>query len=110
MRGEWQPPLPDMPAPPAARAWARLTPPLGYEPQWRRLVEAALEQQLSPDALAETGLGPPAGRPGAAAEPRRAGRDRPGPAGCRPGVEAGHGRAVQQGGPLRRRGCRPTPD
>src|SRR3954452_2245680 len=58
MRGEWQPPLPDMPAPPAARAWARVTPPLGYEPQWRRLVEAALEQQLSPDALAETGLDP----------------------------------------------------
>jgi hypothetical protein len=47
-----------MPAPPAARAWARLTPPLGYEPQWRRLVEAALEQDLGPDALAETGLDP----------------------------------------------------
>jgi len=58
MRGEWQPPLPDMPAPPADRAWARLTPPLGYEPQWRRLVEAALEQDLGPDALAETGLDP----------------------------------------------------
>ena len=58
MRGGWQPPLPDMPAPPAARAWARLTPPSGYEPQWRRLVEAALEQDLGPDALAETGLDP----------------------------------------------------
>jgi hypothetical protein len=58
MRGEWQPPLPDMPAPPAARAWARLAPPLGYEPQWRRLVEAALEVGLGPDALAETGLEP----------------------------------------------------
>src|SRR4051812_50096633 len=58
MRGGWQPPLPDMPAPPPVRAWARLTPPLGYEPQWRRLVEAALEQDLGPDALAETGLDP----------------------------------------------------
>src|SRR4051812_4134093 len=58
MRGGWQPPLPDMPAPPPARAWGRLTPPLGYEPQWRRLVEAALEQGLGPDALAETGLDP----------------------------------------------------
>src|SRR3954467_278130 len=58
MRGEWQPPLPDMPAPPAARAWARLAARLGSEPQWRRLVEAAVEQELSPDALAETGLDP----------------------------------------------------
>jgi hypothetical protein len=58
MRGGWQPPLPDMPAPPPARAWSRLTPPLGYEPQWRRLVEAALELGLGPDALAETGLDP----------------------------------------------------
>src|SRR3954447_20396109 len=58
MRNGWQPPLPDMPAPPPVRAWARLTPPLGYEPQWRRLVEAALEQDLGPDALAETGLDP----------------------------------------------------
>jgi hypothetical protein len=58
MRGGWQPPLPDMPAPPPVRAWARLTPPLGYEPQWRRLVEAALEQDLGLDALAETGLDP----------------------------------------------------
>src|SRR4051812_1262314 len=58
MRGGWQPPLPDMPAPPPVRAWARLTPPLGYEPQWRRLVEAALELGLGPDALAETGLDP----------------------------------------------------
>src|SRR4051795_12772257 len=58
MRGGWQPPLPDMPAPPPARAWGRLTPPPGYEPQWRRLVEAALELGLGPDALAETGLEP----------------------------------------------------
>jgi hypothetical protein len=47
-----------MPAPPPVRAWGRLTPPLGYEPQWRRLVEAALELGLGPDALAETGLDP----------------------------------------------------
>ncbi|WP_299950897.1 hypothetical protein [uncultured Modestobacter sp.] len=58
MRGEWQPPLPEMPAPPPVRAWARLRPPPGYEPQWRRLVEAALEQGLGPDALSETGLDP----------------------------------------------------
>jgi hypothetical protein len=47
-----------MPAPPPERAWARLTAPPGYEPQWRRLVEAALEQGLGPDALAGTGLDP----------------------------------------------------
>src|SRR3954453_21757812 len=58
MTGGGHPPLPAMPAPPADRAWARLRPPLGYEPQWRRLVEAALEQGLGPDALAETGLDP----------------------------------------------------
>src|SRR3954453_965568 len=58
MKEGWQPPLPEMPAPPAARAWNRLSPPRGYEPQWRRLVEAALEQDLGPDALAETGLEP----------------------------------------------------
>jgi hypothetical protein len=58
MNGAWQPPLPDMPAPPPVRAWGRLAPPVGYEPQWRRLVEAALELDLGPDALAETGLEP----------------------------------------------------
>lgn len=54
----WQPPLPDMPEPPPVRAWARLPGPPGYEPQWRRLVEAALELGLGPDALAQTGLDP----------------------------------------------------
>ncbi|MCZ2816243.1 hypothetical protein [Modestobacter sp. VKM Ac-2984] len=58
MSGAWQPPLPEMPAPPPARAWARLPGPPGYEPQWRRLVEAALELGLGPEALAETGLEP----------------------------------------------------
>ena len=58
MRGGWQPPLPEMPAPPPVRAWGRLSAPPGYEPQWRRLVEAALEQGLGPDALVETGLEP----------------------------------------------------
>ena len=58
MSGGWQPPLPEMPAPPPVRAWARLVPPRGYEPQWRRLVDAALEQGLGPDALSETGLEP----------------------------------------------------
>jgi hypothetical protein len=47
-----------MPAPPPDRAWRRLAPPEGYEPQWRRLVEAALEQDLGPDQLAETGMAP----------------------------------------------------
>ena len=58
MRGGWQPPLPDMPAPPAARAWRRLDAPPGYEAQWRRLTEAALELGLGPDQLSETGLDP----------------------------------------------------
>ncbi|MCZ2860937.1 hypothetical protein [Blastococcus sp. VKM Ac-2987] len=52
----WQQPLPDMPAPPPARAWARWSPPPGYEAQWRRLVDAALELDLGPDALASGGL------------------------------------------------------
>jgi hypothetical protein len=47
-----------MPAPPPARAWRRITPPEGYEPQWRRLSEAALELGLGPDDLAATGLDP----------------------------------------------------
>ena len=33
-------------------------PPPGYEVQWRRLAEAALELDLGPDELAETGLDP----------------------------------------------------
>lgn len=47
-----------MPAPPAARAWRRLDPPRGYEVQWRRLVDAALELGIGPDGLAESGLTP----------------------------------------------------
>src|SRR5919112_2552118 len=58
MRGTWQQPLPDMPAPPPARAWRRLRPPEGYEAQWRRVMEAALELGIGPDELAETGLEP----------------------------------------------------
>src|SRR4029450_3521504 len=58
MRGGWQQPLPDMPAPPPARAWRRLDAPEGYEPQWRRLSEAALELGLAPEQLGETGLDP----------------------------------------------------
>jgi hypothetical protein len=58
MTGAWQPPLPAMPVPPAARSWRRLRPPEGYEPQWRRLVDAALELGLGPDQLAEDGLDP----------------------------------------------------
>jgi hypothetical protein len=56
MSGRWQPPLPGMPAPNPARAWRRLRPPEGYEPQWRRLVTAALELDLGPDQLAAGGL------------------------------------------------------
>src|SRR3954468_14190203 len=58
MRGGWQQPLPEMPAPPPARAWRRIVPPEHYEPQWRRLTEAALELGLGPDDLALTGLEP----------------------------------------------------
>jgi hypothetical protein len=58
MTGGWQPPLPSMPAPPAERSWRRLRPPEGYEVQWRRLMEAALELGLSPDSLADDGLDP----------------------------------------------------
>ena len=58
MRAGWQPPLPEMPSPPPVRAWRRLDPPVGYEPQWRRLVEAALELELGPDDLAQVGLAP----------------------------------------------------
>ncbi len=47
-----------MPAPPPDRAWRRLRPPEGYEPQWRRLVDAALELGIGPDELAETGVDP----------------------------------------------------
>jgi hypothetical protein len=47
-----------MPAPPPARAWRRLDAPPGYEAQWRRLAEAALELGLGPEQLGETGLDP----------------------------------------------------
>ncbi|WP_346623625.1 hypothetical protein [Blastococcus montanus] len=52
----WQQPLPEMPSLPPARAWARLAAPPGYETQWRRLVDAALEIGLGPDELAAAGL------------------------------------------------------
>jgi hypothetical protein len=54
----WQQPLPEMPSPPPERAWRRIEPPEHYEPQWRRLTEAALELGLGPDDLALTGLEP----------------------------------------------------
>src|SRR4051794_27109003 len=60
MRGEWQSPVPEMPAPPPERAWGRITPPEGYGPQWRLLVDAALEVGLGPEELATTGLAPTA--------------------------------------------------
>jgi hypothetical protein len=58
MARTWQQPLPHMPAPAPARAWARLRPPEGYEVQWRRLAEAALELDLGPDEVAASGLEP----------------------------------------------------
>ncbi|TKJ33132.1 hypothetical protein [Blastococcus sp. CCUG 61487] len=58
MSAAWQQPLPAMPVPPAGRAWRRWPPPPGYEVQWHRLAEAALELDLGPDQLAETGLEP----------------------------------------------------
>ncbi|MGY2129813.1 hypothetical protein [Blastococcus sp. SYSU DS0617] len=58
MSRAWQQPLPEMPAPAPERAWRRWPPPPGYEAQWRRLAEAALELGIGPDELAQTGLGP----------------------------------------------------
>ena len=58
MSRAWQQPLPEMPSPPPERAWRRWPPPPGYEVQWRRLAEAALELEMGPDELARTGLGP----------------------------------------------------
>jgi hypothetical protein len=56
MAQAWQQPLPSMPAPAPARAWRRIPPPEGYEPQWRRLAEAALELDLGPDDVAAGAL------------------------------------------------------
>jgi hypothetical protein len=58
MRSGGQQPLPEMPFPPPARAWRRLDAPPGYEAQWRRLAEAALELDVGPEQLGETGLEP----------------------------------------------------
>lgn len=58
MARSWQQPLPEMPAPPPARAWRRLDGPPGYEAQWRRIAEAALELGMGPDEVAQTGLEP----------------------------------------------------
>ncbi len=58
MSRAWQQPLPEMPAPPPERAWRNWAVPPGYEAQWRRLADAAMELGLGPDQLAETGLHP----------------------------------------------------
>src|SRR3954453_22486728 len=58
MTDRWAQPLPAMPAPPPERAWRRLPVPPGYEAQWRRLVDAALEIGMGPDALVEEGVDP----------------------------------------------------
>jgi hypothetical protein len=47
-----------MPAPPPERAWQRLPVPPGYEVQWRRLIDAALEVGMGPDSLVEEGMDP----------------------------------------------------
>ncbi|TFV62440.1 hypothetical protein E4P41_07415 [Geodermatophilus sp. DF01-2] len=56
MVNRWEPPLPAMPAPAPERAWRRLSAPQGYEIQWRRLIDAALEVGLGPDELADDGM------------------------------------------------------
>jgi hypothetical protein len=56
MARAWQQPLPEMPSPAPARAWRAVRPPEGYEVQWRRLAEAALELDLGPDDVAAGGL------------------------------------------------------
>src|SRR3712207_4368170 len=58
MSNRWEPPLPAMPAPPPERAWQRLPVPPGYEAQWRRLIDAALEVGMGPDSLVEEGMDP----------------------------------------------------
>jgi len=58
MSRSWQQPLPEMPSPPPERAWRRWPAPPGYEVQWRRLADAALELDIGPDELARTGLHP----------------------------------------------------
>jgi hypothetical protein len=64
MSSAWQQPLPAMPSPPPVRAWGRIPAPEGYETQWRRLVDAALELGLGPDDVAAQGLEPVAGARG----------------------------------------------
>src|ERR687890_1324986 len=58
MTDRWEPPLPAMPVPPPERAWRRLPVPPGYEAQWRRLIDAALEVGMGPDSLVEEGMDP----------------------------------------------------
>src|SRR3712207_7866821 len=58
MTDRWAPPLPAMPAPPPERAWQRLPVPPGYEAQWRRLVDPALEAGMGPEAPGEEGMDP----------------------------------------------------
>src|SRR3954447_1057005 len=93
MRGEWQQPLPDMPAPPPARAWRRISPPEGYELQWRRLVDAALELGLGPDEIAAGGLDPIAAARG-----------------WKPGTVALYGRVARYGGVVLPTVPTPEPD
>src|SRR5215207_7076571 len=93
MRGGWQQPLPDMPAPPPERAWRRWDAPPGYEAQWRRLSEAALDLGLGPEQLGETGL-----------EPRAAAR------GWKPATVALYSKVARYGGIALPRVSTPEPD
>jgi hypothetical protein len=93
MRGGWQQPLPDMPAPPPARAWRRWDAPPGYEVQWRRLAEAALELDLGPEQLGESGL-----------EPLAAAR------GWKPATVALYSKVARYGGIALPRAATPEPD
>jgi hypothetical protein len=93
MRGGGQQPLPDMPAPPPARAWRRWEAPPGYETQWRRLAEAALELDLGPEQLGETGL-----------EPLAASR------GWKPATVALYSKVARYGGIALPRAMTPEPD
>jgi hypothetical protein len=82
-----------MPVPPPARAWRRWEPPQGYEAQWRRLAEAALELDLGPEQLGETGL-----------EPLAAARD------WKPATVALYSKVARYGGIALPRAATPEPD
>src|SRR3954463_12193721 len=93
MRGEWQQPLPDMPAPPPARAWRRISPPEGYEIQWRRRGDPGARLGLGPDEIAAGGLDPIAAARG-----------------WKPATVALYGKVARYGGVVLPTGPTPEPD